>query len=78
MRHVGFGLQASVHDHEVVVDAHDFGGDDFAWAHFGALQGFFKKGGKRFGHVFPCHKGRFPVAPLLRVFKAACGGFCRI
>ena len=62
--HVGFGLEASVHDDEVVLNAHDFGGDDFAWAHFRALQRFFKQGGKRFGHVFPCHN-RFPAAPLL-------------
>ena len=33
-RDVGFGLQAGVDDHEVVVDADDFGGDDFADAHF--------------------------------------------
>jgi hypothetical protein len=32
--HIGFGLQAGVDDHEVVLDAHDFGGDDFARAHF--------------------------------------------
>jgi len=49
-RHVGFGLQACV-DHDVVVlDAHDFGGDDLARAHFGTLQGLFKQLGKRFRH----------------------------
>ena len=36
-RDVGFGLEAGVDDHEVVVDADDFGGDDFAAAHVGAL-----------------------------------------
>ena len=58
-RHVGFGLQASVHDDEVVLNAHDFGGDDLARAHFGALQRFFKQGGKRFRHVFPCPQTGF-------------------
>jgi hypothetical protein len=33
-----------------VLDAHDFGGDDFAGTHFLALQRFFKQGGKRFRH----------------------------
>ena len=47
-RYVGFRLEASVHDDEAVFHAHDFGGDDLARAHFGTLQGFFKKGGKRF------------------------------
>lgn len=53
-RHVGLGLEAGV-DHDVVVlDAHDFGGDDLAAAHFGTLQGFFEQVGKRFRHVsFP-------------------------
>ena len=32
--HIGFRLQASVNDHEVVVDAHHFSSDDFALAHF--------------------------------------------
>ena len=75
-RHVGFGLEASVHDHEVVLNAHDFSGDDFAWAHFRTLQGFFKKGGKRFGHVFPCHK-QDSSSTIATVFIAACGGFLR-
>jgi hypothetical protein len=57
-----------------VFDAHDFGGDDFARAHFGALEGFFKKGGKRFGHVFPCHK-QDSGSTIATVFIAACGGF---
>ena len=51
-RHIGFGLEAGVDDHEAVLDAHDFGGDHFARTHFGALQRFFKQGGKRFRHVF--------------------------
>jgi hypothetical protein len=37
---VGFGLQAGIDDHEVLVDAHDFGGDDFAGTHFLALEAF--------------------------------------
>src|SRR3990167_3272820 len=72
-RHVGFGLEASVDHDEVVFHAHDFGGDDFAWAHFSALQGFFKKGGKRFRHVFPCHKQVYGDT-IAAVSKAACGG----
>jgi hypothetical protein len=52
--HVGFRLQAGVHHHEVVLNAHDFSGDDFARTHFGACQRLFKKGGKRFRHVVPC------------------------
>jgi hypothetical protein len=46
--HVGFGLEACVHHHEVVVDTHHFGGDDLAAAHLGALQRFFEQGGKGF------------------------------
>ncbi|MNL65198.1 hypothetical protein D3C87_1894960 [compost metagenome] len=75
-RHVGFGLEASVDHDEVVLDAHDFSGDDFAWAHFRTRQGFFKKGGKRFGHVFPCHK-QDSSSTIATVFIAACGGFLR-
>ena len=53
-RHIGFGLEAGI-DHDVaVLDTHDFGGDDFTGAHFGAFQGFFKQGGKRFGHEISC------------------------
>lgn len=48
-RHVGFALKTSVNDDEVVVNANDFGGDDFALTHFRLLEGFFKKLGKRFG-----------------------------
>src|SRR3990167_1384987 len=72
-RHVGFGLEAGVDHDEVVFHAHDFGGDDFARAHFGALQGFFKKGGKRFRHVFPCHKQVYGDT-IAAVSKAARGG----
>ena len=54
-RHVGFGLEAGVDDDEVVFDTHDFGGDHFAGAHFGALQRFFKQGGKRFRHSVSLH-----------------------
>ena len=49
---VGLGLEAGVDHHEAVVDADDFSGDDLARTHFGALQGFFKQGGKRFRHGF--------------------------
>jgi hypothetical protein len=48
--HVGFGLQAGVDDHEIVLDTHHFGGDDLANAGFRAFQGFFKQIGKRFRH----------------------------
>lgn len=48
-RHVGFALKTSVNNDEVVVNANDFGGDDFALTHFRLLEGFFKKLGKRFG-----------------------------
>ncbi len=48
--HVGLGLEAGVDDDEVVLDTHDFSSDDLARAHFGALEGFFKEGGKRFRH----------------------------
>ena len=50
-RHIGLGLEAGIDDDEAVFDTHHFGGDHFARAHFGALQGLFKQGGKRFGHV---------------------------
>ena len=45
-----FGLEAGVDDHEVVVDADDFGGDDFADAHFLAREAFFEQRGE--GLVF--------------------------
>jgi hypothetical protein len=45
---VAFGLQAGVDDHEVLVDAHDFGGDDFTLAHFLARKAFFEEIGKAF------------------------------
>ena len=45
---VGFALEAGVDHHEVVFDAHDFGGDDFAGAHVAALQRFFEQGGEGF------------------------------
>lgn len=41
-RHIRFGLQTGVDDDVVVFDAHDFGGDDLAAAHFGTLQGLFE------------------------------------
>jgi hypothetical protein len=49
-RNVGFRFQAGIDHHVVVLDAHHFGGDDFAGAHFRALQRFFEQGGKRFRH----------------------------
>jgi hypothetical protein len=42
----GFGLQARIDDHEVLVDANDFGRDDFAGTHFLALEAFLEQGGK--------------------------------
>ena len=47
-RHIGLGLEASVDNNKTVLDANHFSSDNFAWTHLGALQGFFKKGGKRF------------------------------
>ena len=49
-RHIGFRLQTGVDHHVAVFDANDFSGDDFARAHFGAFQGLFEQGGKRFRH----------------------------
>ena len=43
-----FGFQAGIDDHEVVIDANDFGGDDFAGTHVLARQGFFEQCGKTF------------------------------
>jgi len=48
------GLEAGVHRHEVVVDADDLGGDDFALAHFLMRQGLLEQGGKS----FPSKRGR--------------------
>ena len=39
---ISLGLESGVDDDVVVVDTHDFGGDDFARTHFGAFQRFFK------------------------------------
>ena len=47
--HIGFGLQAGVHNHEVVFDAQHFGGDNFTLTHFLLSEAFLKKLGKRFG-----------------------------
>jgi hypothetical protein len=49
-RNVGFRLQAGVDHHVVVFDANDLCGDDLTRAHFGALEGLFEEGGKRFRH----------------------------
>ena len=43
---VALGLQAGIDDHEVLVDAHDFGGDDFTGAHFLAIEGLLEQRGK--------------------------------
>jgi hypothetical protein len=43
---VGFALEAGVDYHKAVFDTHHFGGDDFAGAHFRALQRFFEHGGE--------------------------------
>jgi len=62
-RDVGLGLEAGIHDDEAVLDAHDFGGDDFTRAHFGALQGFLEQLGKRFRHErFLVRTHRFTTA----------------
>jgi hypothetical protein len=45
---VAFGLQAGVDDDEVLVDAHDFGGDDFTGAHFLERRGFPRTGRQSF------------------------------
>ncbi len=41
-----FGLEAGVDDDDVVVDARDFGGDQFALAHFLPCEGFLEQGGE--------------------------------
>jgi hypothetical protein len=41
-----FGLESGVDDHEVLVDADDFGRDDFTGTHFLALEAFLEQGGK--------------------------------
>jgi hypothetical protein len=41
-----FGLESGVHDHEVLVDADDFGRDDFTGTHFLALEAFLEQCGK--------------------------------
>jgi hypothetical protein len=41
-----FGLESGVDDHEVLVDANDFGRDDFTGTHFLALEAFLEQGGK--------------------------------
>ena len=48
---VAFGLQAGIDDHEILVDAHDLGGDDLALAHFLAREAGFEEIGKAFLHV---------------------------
>jgi hypothetical protein len=45
---VALGLEAGVDDHEILVDPHDFGGDDFTGAHFLAIEAFLEQGGKAF------------------------------
>jgi hypothetical protein len=46
-----FGFQARVDDHEVLVDADNFGRDDFAGAHFLAQEAFLEQGGKGFHRI---------------------------
>jgi hypothetical protein len=43
-----FGLQSCIDDHEVVVDAHHFCGDDLASTHVVTRQAFLKEGGEAF------------------------------
>ena len=54
--HIGFGLEARIDHHEVVVNAHDFGGDHFALTHFLLREAFLKELGKRFGVVSVGHE----------------------
>ncbi len=57
---VALGLQASVDDNEVLIDAHDFSGDDFTSAHFLQGKAFLEKSGKAFfkGGGGVRHRGR--------------------
>ena len=50
-RHIGFALEAGVDDDEVVVDANDFGGDDFTLTHFLLGEALFEELGEGFGLV---------------------------
>ena len=52
-RDEAFGLEAGVDDDDVVVDADDFGGDEFALAHFLAREAFLEQRGE----VFDLHRG---------------------
>ena len=47
-RDEALGLQSGVDDDEVVVDADDFGGDEFALAHFLARERFLEQRGEIF------------------------------
>ena len=45
---VAFGLQSGIYNDEILVDTHNFCGNDFALAHFLAREAFFEKIGKTF------------------------------
>jgi hypothetical protein len=53
-RHVGFGLEAGVDDDEAVLDAHDFGGDDFTGAHFERVSDSSNRAAKDSDIQVPC------------------------
>ena len=59
---VALGLQAGVDDNEVLIDAHDFSGDDFTGAHFLQGKAFLEKSGKAFfkGGGGVRHRGKNP------------------
>ena len=79
--HIGFGLQAGVHNHEVVFDAQHFGGDDFTLTHFLLSEAFLKKLGKRFGIGSVGHENKKTLKshrPGVPVFKPSVGGVCKI
>ena len=47
-RDIAFRFETGIYHHEIVVDAQDFGGDDFTDPHFLAGQAFFKQRGETF------------------------------
>jgi hypothetical protein len=53
-RDEGFGLQAGVDDHEVVIQAHDFCRDDFTRTHVLTRQRFFEQSSKFAGGINTC------------------------
>ncbi len=78
--HVGFGLQAGVDDDEAVIDAHHFGGDDFAGAHFAALERLFEHRcegiGREVGDGLGLGHVDFLMAGVRRRNEASAAGVC--